>query len=342
MATHHRFRGSGSPPALETVAVQGSRVMLLGLAVAFVAAKALGQMPSLEAQLVVYLVGMIALNLPHGGYEHFSNLRRRGLPFGARYVGAYALCIAAFVALFFVAPIPALGLAFAVAVAKAGHGDLHVMDALVGSDHLETRLQRALAAVARGGAVMIVPLVAWPDTFNGFSTYMLLLFDPGAVGALGPALESARTVLGVGYALAVVGHLTLGYAVGGGASWLRDVAETGLLVGYFAAVPVVVAVGLYFPLWYSLRQAGRERYARRIEPATGLSVKHTCGAMLAGGAATAAVAGAFWVVVPNPLGGLGLLTGLVAFYTIFVCVIALPHVVIGEWLDAGRGIWYVP
>jgi hypothetical protein len=32
----------------------------------------------------------------------------------------------------------------------------------------------------------------------------------------------------------------------------------------------------------------------------------------------------------------------VAFWSIFVSVIALPHVVVGSWLDGERGIWYVP
>ena len=46
------------------------------------------------------------------------------------------------------------------------------------------------------------------------------------------------------------------------------------------------------------------------------------------------------MLVPNPLANTGLLAGMVAFYTIFVCIIALPHVV-GNWLDRKRGIWYV-
>jgi hypothetical protein len=50
----------------------------------------------------------------------------------------------------------------------------------------------------------------------------------------------------------------------------------------------------------------------------------------------------FYVLVPSPLGNAGLLAGGVAFYTIFVCLLALPHIVVGEWLDPDRGIWYVP
>lgn len=44
----------------------------------------------------------------------------------------------------------------------------------------------------------------------------------------------------------------------------------------------------------------------------------------------------------DDLGGAGLLGGAVAFYTVFVCILALPHIVVGDWLDRARGIWYVP
>ena len=344
MATRSAAVRLPTVPRFERLAVGGSWLALLALTAGFLLADAAGRTPSLETQLLVYFVGMVALNLPHGGYEHFSNLRRRGVPFGTRYVASYLCCIAAFVALFFAAALAALALAFAVAAAKAGHGDLRAMDALVGSDHLEHRFQRGLAAFVRGGAVMIVPLVVWPMPFYGFSSFMVRIFDPAAAGPLGGYLDAARTVFGAAFALAVVAHLAGGYLVGGlSRSWLLDVAETSLLVGYFATVPIVVAIGLYFPLWYSLRQAGRERYVSRTAPRDGgLSVARTIAAMVVGGAATAALAVALWIVAPNPLGDASLLPGLVAFYTVFVCIIALPHVLIGEWLDGDRGIWYVP
>jgi len=76
-----------------------------------------------RSQLLVYLVGMVGLNLPHGGYEHFRNLRHRGLPFGTRYVAIYIIAVAGFVGLFLFRPVLAPGVAFATAVAKGGHGD---------------------------------------------------------------------------------------------------------------------------------------------------------------------------------------------------------------------------
>ncbi len=337
-----RNRILGEP---ESVAIDVSRGALAALTVGFAALYAAGTEPTLRTQMLVYLVGMVALNLPHGGYEHFTNLRRRGVPFGARYVALYVGFVAGFIGLFVVAPLPALALAFGTAVAKGGHGDLRVMDALVGSDHLRTRPQRALAAFVRGGAVMILPLVFWTDTFYAFTGYMLTVFDGRLVGPAAAAPETVATAAGAAYGVALVAHLLGGLATGGVCgSWLRDVGETGLLVAFFAFVPVVVAIGLYFPLWYSLRQSARSIVVERETPARGdgLSVVVAWGVLVVGALATALVAATLWSVAPNPLAGGALLPGIVAFYTIFVCVIALPHVVVGEWLDIDRGIWYVP
>ncbi len=329
----------------ERLPIQASRIALVGVTAVFAAAAATGRVPSLETQMIIYLVGMVALNLPHGGYEHFSNLRRRGLPFGARYVALYVAFVVGFVALFLIAPVAALALAFATAVAKGGHGDLRVMDALVGTSHLRTRPQRALAALVRGGAIMIVPLAFHFETYYGFSSYMVSVFDPAAVGTLSTSMAAGRPVLLGLFAVGFLAHVGLGFwADGASRSWLLDVAETSLLVVYFAVVPVVVAIGLYFPLWYSLRQAGRTVVVERRAPARedGLAVPVAWGVLVVGALATALVAAGLWIVAPNPLAGASLLVGLVAFYTIFVCVVALPHVVVGEWLDMKRGIWYVP
>lgn len=324
------------------LAITAARLSLVVLTAGFAVVFALGMSVPIRLQMIIYLVGMVALNLPHGGYEHFTNLRHRGLPFGARYVGVYLVAVAGFVALFFLAPVLALALAFATAIAKGGHGDLHVMDGVVGSDHLEHRGQRALAAFVRGGAVMILPLVLYRETYVGFSQLMVSMFDPAAMGTVATRIEAGAPVLLGGYAVALVVHLVGGYLTGGGADWLRDVGETCLLVAYFTVVPVVVAIGLYFPLWYSMRQSGRSAVAHRAEPDDGLPMGAIWGVFVAGAFLTGTVAAVLYLVAPNPLGVGNLLGGLVAFYTVFICVIAMPHVVVGQWLDRERGIWYVP
>jgi Brp/Blh family beta-carotene 15,15'-monooxygenase len=314
---------------------------------------------SLRVQAAVYLLGMVAMNLPHGGYEHFENLRRRDAGVQVRYVAAYLAAIALFVALFFAAPVVGLAVALAVAVAKGGFGDLGVLGATSGTDHLRTRPQRWLAAVVRGGPVMLVPMVFWPDTFYAFSSLMVGIFEPGALAAVAGDVYRNRILIGVGYGAFALAHVALGYrrATGSGA-WRADVAELALLVAYFATVPVVIAVGLYFPLWYSARQVARSNavdaapvesegaFDGLLAPLDGDDPTRIAlgawGVLVVGALTTGGLAALLWVLSPRPLGGAGPLVGLVAFWSVFVSIIALPHVVVGSWLDRGRGIWYVP
>ena len=339
---------------VESTVLTASRAALAGLVALFAGLRlAAVELPP-GTQAAVYLLGMVALNLPHGGYEHFANLRRRAMEFRGRYVAGYLLLAGAFVALFLLAPVAGLALAIGVAVLKGGGGDLHVLRATTGTSHLRSGTQRLLAAAARGGAVMAVPIVAFPNTFHTFSALMVSMVDPAGLGSVSTYFPVTRPLIGIGYTAVVLAHLGWGFRnrTGDGA-WLADAAETALLVTYFAAVPVVVAVGLYFPLWYSLRQVSRELSV--TEPAldgtdllggsdadAGDVALRAWGVLVAGAMATAAVAVAFWALVPNPVPGPNLRLGLVAFWSVFISVVALPHVVVGSVLDRGRGIWHVP
>jgi Brp/Blh family beta-carotene 15,15'-monooxygenase len=339
-------RIGGGPPSLAL-----SRGTLVVLAAGFGLLGVSGVSIPLDAQMVVYLVGMVALNLPHGGYEHFENLRRRRPDFRLRYVAGYLTVIAGFVGLFVVAPVLGLGLALTVAMAKGGIGGLHVLDATTGTDHLRTRPQRYLAAAVRGGAVMLVPMVFWPDTFYTFSSLMVGLVDPGALAPYTGHIEATRTVIAAVYGTGLVAHVGLGYARGGGRSWLIDAGESVLLAAYFAVVPVLVAVGLYFPFWYSARQVARTNRLRDDvgddrwdllgdDPKT--AALRAWGIAVAGALATFAVLAAVYLVFPNPVAGVELLPGAVAFWSVFISIVALPHILVGSVFDTERGIWHVP
>ncbi len=331
-------------PLLATRLLWGSRITLGVLTLGGIVAAILDLSLSMKGQMIGYLIGMVALNLPHGGYEHFDNLRNRRVSFSLRYIVLYLAFLASFLGLFLVAPVPALALAFSTAVAKGGHGGLKVMDALCGTDHLPTFGQRVLAAFVRGGAIMLVPLLAWPGVYISFSTYMAQIFGAQPPLPLATYLPEVQTAVGIVYGLALIGHLGGGLYTGGfSISWLTDGIETILLVVYFAVVPMMLAVGLYFPLWYSLRQTARATATADTEPAPDrLSLPLTWAAMVLGALVTFGLAAGFFFLVPHPLGNAGTLAGSVSFYTIFVCLLALPHVVVGDWLDHDRGIWYVP
>ncbi|ERH11876.1 MAG: beta-carotene 15,15''-monooxygenase, Brp/Blh family [halophilic archaeon J07HB67] len=345
---HERFGGTTA----DRLSVRVSTGSLLVLTLVVGGLRLAGQTIPLRTQAVAYLVGMVALNLPHGGYEHFANLRRRTDEFRWYYVGGYLAMVAAGIGLFLVAPVVGLAVAVGVVVAKGGGGDLYVLEATTGAGHLQTRTQRLLAVAARGGAAMAVPIVAFPGTFHAFSSIIVAVFEPGGLAPVAQYFAVTRPLIGAGYAGVVFAHLGLGVARrDGSGSVLVDAGETLLLVVYFAVVPVVLAVGLYFPLWYSARQVARE-LAVEDTPGEGADLLasespggvalRAWGVLIGGALATGSVVAAVWLAAPNPLGNAGVVFGGVAFWSVAISIVALPHVVVGGLLDRRRGIWHVP
>ncbi|MFB6083870.1 MAG: Brp/Blh family beta-carotene 15,15'-dioxygenase [Halorientalis sp.] len=312
-----------------------SWVVFGGLTVLFGAATVLGVTVSVRLQALAYLGLMIGISLPHGGFEHVANLRGRGESVQVRYLLAYVALICVALAVFALAPVAGLGLAIAITCLKGGFGGLHVLEATTGGDHLTSRPQRVLGALVRGGAVMVVPLVAHPGVFYMVSDYMVSLFEPGAFAEYLWLFRSpAREVLAGAYLLALATHLAWGYrradAVG---SWLPEAGETLLLVTFFAVVPPILAVGVYFPCWYATRQTAR--LSADGTPLRAVLARVARGAVLPWVGALALLVGLAVAIPSAPTTAVEW----VALYSVFVAVIAVPHVLVGSWLDRRQGIW---
>jgi hypothetical protein len=64
--------------------------------------------------------------------------------------------------------------------------------------------------------------------------------------------------------------------------------------------------------------------------------------LVAGALTTFSVLAVVYWAFPHPLAGASFLSGAVALWSVFISIVALPHVVVGSVLDRARGIWYVP
>jgi Brp/Blh family beta-carotene 15,15'-monooxygenase len=296
----------------------------------------------LWARAVVYLGFMIGVSLPHGGFEHVENLTGRGEGFQGRYLAAYVGLLGASLALFFVAPVVGLAVGLTVTVLKGGHGGLHVLKTVAGTDHLQSRRQRALAVFVRGGAVIAVPFVTHNGMFYMVAAYMVNVFEEGALASVdslfGPQVQ---LLVGVTYGVAVLAHLGLGrWRAADPSNWRVDAFETLLLVAFFAAVPPIIAIGLYFPLWYATRQTSRLAGADGGRPLSAVDLRSSLRRFAKRAAlpwlGSIALLGVAALAVPNPPTGPGMWVG---FYSVCIAVIALPHVVVGSWLDRKQGIW---
>jgi len=315
---------------------------------AFALAYALGLTVPVTARYGVLLVTVAALGLPHGAADHHSLARALDADltpwFLVRFCGGYLALAALYTVVWFLAPAVAFVAFIALTWFHWGQGDLYPLAALAEGRHLRQPLARALTVVVRGGLPMLVPLLFFPERYEAVARTVVSLFDPGRSAWLAPLFTAdVRLAVGVGFAAVTVLTLSLGLSAGGfRRAWLVDAGETLLLWGFFAVVPPVLAIGVYFALWHSLRHVtrlveldgvalaalDRGAVARTASRFTRDALPGTVGALLLFGGLALAVPTA--VADPAEIGGL---------YLVLLAVLTLPHVVVVSWLDVRQGIW---
>ena len=320
-------------------------------------------------QYLPFAVSLVVLGLPHGALDHvvLSRVARR-LPDARAMASVSLLYLAvggAVVLLWFLAP----GVAFIVFILMTwfhwGQGDLHV-EAMRESEAVPSRLTRAGMLTLRGALPMIVPLIAFPQVYLGvFRDTTGVIADP--LVDVTPFFESSEVRLLITGALLVLTVLTfIGTArrrwasVAGRRAWWGDLGEVLLLAAFFTTVPPILAVGLYFCLWHSLRHIvrlslldpGSRTPANAPGPdrAPGFGPALRPGSTLRFGTAlrrfalqsapiTAIALGllvVLFLVVPQAGLGNGALLGL---YLVLISALTLPHVVVVTIMDARQDVW---
>jgi len=304
-------------------------------------------------------LSVVLFGLPHGAVDHLvpsrlgteSPLPVEGTRQSAAAVGVLYLVLGGGYAVGWLTVPRLAALAFiALTWFHWGQGDVWLLRDLLGADHLRSRAVRWGTLLVRGGLPMLVPLLAFPDRYRAVLSAWVGLFG---VALELPRLFALRTrvILGAGFALLSLGTLVAGRMVADDSStgrrrWRIDAAEVGLLWAYFALVPPLVAVGLYFTCWHALRHIARllllapdrtppesptaftvwlwgagRRFAREAAPLTLLSL-----VLLVG----------FGLVVPADV---ETVPEYAALYLVFVAVVTLPHVVVVTLMDAADGVW---
>lgn len=321
-------------PAWITLVVAGGVTLLVG------------PLP-LAYQYVPLVASVLLLGLPHGAVDHLLVARSRGEGLTPRWMGLvgglYLVLGALYGAVWFQWPVPAFAFFILLTWGHWGQGELYPLVELVGVDYLDRRDGQVLTVLVRGGAPMVLPLVAFPDQYAFVARSLVGLFDPGATAVLDPLFEPAtRAGIAGLYGLAVLVTLLLGSArTERPRAWLVDATELGLLTVYFLLVPPVLAIGIYFTLWHSLRHIIRTvlLHDDSVEALDRGRVVPAAGQFARDAAPLSAVAllflGGLYLLVPRPPGDV---SGLVALYLVLIALLTLPHVVLVTWLDREQNL----
>jgi len=306
----------------------------------------LGEIPR-RVQYAPLVVSVLLLGLPHGAVDHLLAPRQQGESLSVRWLGlvglVYLVFGAAYAVVWFYWPVAAFAFFILLTWFHWGQGELYPLLEFVNATYLRRPGQRVLTVLVRGGAPMLVPLVAFPGEYEFVAGTLVGLFDDSAAASLGPLFEPrARLVVAGLYGTLLVTTLALGYyRAESSSAWLVDASEVMLLTAFFLAVPPILAVGVYFCFWHSLRHVSRSVFlddgsVRALENAQLLTVvrrfARDAAPMTAG--ALALLAGLYALVPAQPAAT----PKLVGVYLVLIAVLTLPHVLIVTWLDRAQGV----
>ncbi len=298
-------------------------------------------------QFIPLIASTVVLGMPHGAVDHLLLPRERNerltRDWMVRVGLVYLVFGIAYTLVWFVAPVAAFVFFILLTWFHWGQGELYPLIELVGADYIRDRGQRMLTILTRGGAPMLVPLVAFPAQYEFVATALVGLFDAGAATALEPVFEpTGRAVVGAVYATLVGATILRGYVyVSETGPWVIDVGELLLLTCFFLLVPPILAIGIYFCFWHSIRHIVRTTllHEESVRSYESRDIVHIGRQFSRDAAPLTAVALSFmfllYILVPQTPTQL---TDLVALYLVLIAVLTLPHVVIVTILDRRQDI----
>lgn len=308
---------------------------------------AVGFEPAEPVQYAPFALSLVFLGLPHGAVDHLVPGRLEG-GVSARSIAIVALLYAtlasAYLVFWTIEPAAAFIFFILLTWFHWGQGDLYALRVLLRAQHPAPRTLKILTAVVRGGLPMLVPLLAFPGVYSEVAGSMVGIFsDFGTVAWIpAPAIRIFVAITFLGF---VSITLLWGYRCSppeNRAAWALDVAEVGLLAAYFAVVPPIFAIGMYFCLWHAPRHIARLMLLNRpsrnaLEKGRFLPAlkDFALDATPLTAAALLLLAGLYFFVSEGVEGTAVLL----AIYLMLISILTLPHVLIVGLMDRRQGVW---
>lgn len=299
----------------------------------------------LQYQFIPLVASVVFLGLPHGAVDHLMIPKARSKAFSFRWMlkisAVYLVLGTSYLLLWFAEPVLAFVFFIAVTWFHWGEGELYIVQQLFMEKQM-SGVQKTLEVAIRGAAPMILPLIAFPEYYRMIAEATVNLFtsDNHSIAlSLGSTTETLMLTTYILTALLLFIHV---YRNTENSVSLRHTAtDITVLTVFFLTVPPILAVGLYFCLWHSLRHAFRYSMLDS-ESREGLKQGSIIPAFRRFFIDSAPLTAASLVL----LGGLYLflsvssgLENIVGVYLVLIAVLTLPHVLLMIWLDRIQGLY---
>jgi beta-carotene 15,15'-dioxygenase len=292
----------------------------------------------LPVQLVPFAVSVLVFGLPHGALDHLVPARLRPGTSTVRSVTAvcalYLVAGSATAALWVMAPLVGFAVFVGITWFHWGQGDLFV-DRLLG-DGVPGRAGAAVTVATRGAIPMLVPFVLQPSATSSVvvGTAAALGGSAGTADDAGVLPVGLRVAAGVLVAVLVALHVaSVSRSV---AQPWRQLVEDVVLVVFFALVPPVLAVGVYFTLWHAVRHIVR---LELTDPESAVLLHRgrllaPFGRFMRGAWPITVVAVGMLVVLAVVLRRADL-----GVYLVLIAALTTPHTVVVTWMDHVQRTW---
>ena len=288
-----------------------------------------------------WALSAVALGLPHGAADPVVPFAMRGerlhigplAAFSVAYLGLGALVLLGW----WLAPTAAAAGFIALTWAHWGQGDVYALRALGWDVHLGGTAQRALAGVVRGALPMIVPLAAHSAVHAEVMGAMAAAFRPESAEAVRQSvLAVPPSAVWGGLGAVAAGYAAWGAATargrpGGWRTLGLDLAEVAGLGVFFAVLPPLWSVGVYFCLWHALRHL--QRLGPLVADGSARRLALVCTPATVG--ALALIAAVFGAALVSPVTGVGA-------YLVGIAALTVPHVALVAWMDVRQRVWTGP
>ncbi|MEM7799508.1 MAG: Brp/Blh family beta-carotene 15,15'-dioxygenase [Chloroflexota bacterium] len=292
-----------------------------------------------------FLVSMVFLGLPHGAVDHLVPYRLQDKPVT---LGSLSLFMLVYISIsllygvvwWFFPALSAIGF-IALTWFHWGQGDLYALRRFVSPLAPYDMLQSWLAVIIRGGLPMLMPLIAFPEVYIGFMNDLIGQISPqNLIDVDQQNLALIIWWISLAFAAAVFLYLARGIWLSRNRSErlsvLIDGLEISLLWVYFSAVTPILAVGIYFSVWHSLRHICR---LIMIERQAQLDISrrqlwHGFVQFLKDSTPLTGVSLIFLSLLTLFLTGqTANLSELTAIYLILIAMLTLPHTLVVIWMD---------